>query len=296
MIRRTTVGFLLSIGLCGSAIAAESPEIFTPEVTPISRASTSAFDLLSPAIKARSAYENGQFNESFKNYSAVYLHDQDNVEILLGVARSALAIGKNDIAVKAYKRASQYELKSEQAFEQFTGLVLAEIAAGISEHPETRLKQALKITPDDFRLWNSLGQFYDKKSQWRKSKEAYKKAHLTGFSLAGLNNNLGMSLLAQKKYAEAIPHFERANHLDPEQKQFENNHRFALLMLGDYSSALQNIADDQAGDILSDAGYIALQREEYVLARMLLEKSIGISPRYNERAARNLEKLEARHN
>jgi len=60
--------------------------------------------------------------------------------------------------------------------------------------------------------------------------------------------------------------------------------------------ALENIDDDQAGILLSDAGYIAIQREEFILARMLLEKAIDVSPRYNQRAASNLVKLEARQN
>ncbi|WP_026941116.1 tetratricopeptide repeat protein [Hellea balneolensis] len=274
-----------------SAFAEEATDVPTPEISPIERSSNSVFDLLAPLIEARNFYENGQFEESYQSYSAVFLHDPDNIDVLFGLARSALKIGKNDIAVKAFIRLSKYDLKPGQALEQFAGLVLAETAAGTLENPEARLKQAIKITPNDHRLWNALGQFYDSQNRWDESKTAYGEAHLAGFSLAGLNNNIGMSYLAQKKYKIAEAYFHRARIANPNQVQFENNHRFSLLMQGKYNRALKNLASAQAGLILSDAGFIALQREEYLLARILLEKSIEVSPRYNEQAVRNLEIL-----
>ncbi len=296
MHRHIFISIILSASLCGAAAAEGVTESHASEVMPVARSSNSAFDLLSPIIEARVAFENGRFDESFKNYSAVFLHDPDNIDVLFGLAKSALAIGKNEIAIKAYSRLSQYDLKAAQAVEQFSGLVLAEVAAGKSEAPESRLKQALELTPNDFRLWNALGQFYDTQSRWNESQQAYKQAASHGFSAAGLNNNLGMSALAQGNYEIAEHYFEKARDLNPQQTQFENNYRFSLLMQGHYKRALEKLDDSQAGLILGDAGFIAMQREEYVLARLLLEKSIDISPRYNEQAVRNLEKLEARHN
>lgn len=296
MPRRIFISIILSASLCGAAAAEDVTENHASEVMPVARSSNSAFDLLSPIIEARVAFENGRFDESFKNYSAVFLHDPDNIDVLFGLAKSALAIGKNEIAIKAYSRLSQHDLKAAQAVEQFSGLVLAEVAAGKSEAPESRLKQALELTPNDFRLWNALGQFYDTQSRWNESQQAYKQAESHGFSAAGLNNNLGISALAQGNYEIAEHYFEKARDLNPQQTQFENNYRFSLLMQGHYKRALEKLDDSQAGLILGDAGFIAMQREEYVLARLLLEKSIDISPRYNEQAVRNLEKLETRDN
>lgn len=296
MPRRILISIFLSAILCGGAAAEDVAESYASEVMPVARSSNSAFDLLSPIIEARVAFEYGRFKESFKNYSAVFLHDPDNIDVLFGLAKSALAIGKNEIAIKAYSRLSQYDLKAAHAVEQFSGLVLAEVAAGKSEAPESRLKQALELTPNDFRLWNALGQFYDTQSRWNESQQSYKQAASHGFSAAGLKNNLGMSALAQENYEMAEHYFEKARELNPQQTQFENNYRFSLLMQGHYKRALEKLDDSQAGLILGDAGFIAMQREEYVLAKLLLEKSIEISPRYNEQAVRNLEKLEARHN
>jgi len=159
-----------------------------------------------------------------------------------------------------------------------------------------QLKQALNIAPENFKLWNALGQEYDAQQRWQESWTSYQKAEQLGFSKAGLHNNLGMSFLTQKKYHGALSHFKYAVRLNPEHSQLQNNYRFALLMVGDYHAVLENVSDEEAGTLLGDAGYIAMQREDYTLARVLLEKAIEVSPVYNQRAALNLEQLELRQN
>lgn len=294
MLRLTLIVALLS--LSPLAYSSEVTESLTPDILPVARSSSGAFEALVPLLTARTQFANGEFADSYKNYSTVFLHDPDNIEVLFGLADSALAIGKGEIAAKAYTRLARFDLTSEQTIAQFTGLVLAEISEGILENPEARLKQALNISPENYQLWNALGQIYDKQERWQGSWTAYQTAAENGFSQAGLHNNLGMSLLAQKKYQGAISHFKYALRLTPESAQFQNNYRFALLMAGDYRAALENVSDDAAGTLLGDAGYIAMQREDYTLARVLLEKAIEVSPLYNQRAARNLEQLELRHN
>lgn len=295
--RRTAPLFIaLIMGLGSMAQAEDVSETTYPDILPVARASSGAFDMLKPLIDANAYFKNGQYEESYKNYSAVFLHDPDNIDVLFGLADSALHLGKGDIAEKAFTRLASYKLTSKQSAAQFSGLVLAEIAAGRSENPEARLKQALKIAPNNHALWNALGQDYDKQARWDEAWTAYQRAASEGFSQAGLHNNLGMSFLMQKKYKGAASHFKYAAKLAPQKEQFENNYRFALLMTGDYQTALENIWEDQAATLLSDAGYIAMQREEFTLARVLLEKAIEVSPLYNQRAALNLKKLETRLN
>jgi len=67
--------------------------------------------------------------------------------------------------------------------------------------------------------------------------------------------------MAQRKYKGAISNFDYAVRLAPENLQFQNNYRFALLMAGDYRAAIENVSDDHAATLLGDAGYIAMQRE-----------------------------------
>lgn len=273
-----------------------APDISQTEFLPVARSSSGAFDLLKPLINARAQFKAGQFEESYKNYSTVFLHDPDNIDVVFGLAESALALGKNEIARKAFIRLENYTLTAKQSKNRMSGLVLSEVNAGISDNPETQLKQVITAIPSDYRLWNALGQEYDKQERWNDAWKAYQQAAKVGFSQAGLHNNLGMSLLAQKKYKGAVSHFKYAAKLSPEKRQFKNNHRFALLMSGNYTEALQNVSEGQAATLLGDAGYIAMQREEFTLAHTLLEKAIEVSPHYNQRAARNLEALEARQN
>ena len=287
---------ILSLGMCSSAQAKDTLSAPNPEVLPVARSSTGAFEMIKPLIDANAFFKNGQYEESYREYSTVFLHDPDNVDVLFGLAESALYLGKGSIAEKAFVRLAKYKLTSEQSSAQFSGLVLAEIASGTSENPEARLKLALKISPENAKLWNALGQEFDAQARWSEAWDAYQHASENGGSQAGFHNNLGMSFLAQKKYKGAASHFSHAARLAPHQKQFENNRRFALLMTGDYQAALENVREDQAAILLSDAGYIAMQREEFTLARALLEKAIEVSPRYNERAMLNLKKLEVRRN
>ena len=294
MLRLTLIAAILS--LSPLAYSAEVSESVRSDVLPVARNSSSAFDQLAPLITARAQFANGDFEKSFQNYSVVFLHDPENIEVLFGLADSALAIGKGAIAEKAYTKIASFDLTAEQSVAQFIGLVLAKIFEGSSENPEASLKQALKISPKNFKLWNALGQAYDAQERWQESWTAYTKAHELGFSQAGFHNNLGMSFLAQKKYQGAISHFKYATGLAPDISQFQNNYRFALLMTGEYRKALENIGDKEAATILGDAGFIAMQREEYTLAWALLEKAIEISPVYNQRAAFNLEQLELRQN
>jgi len=65
---------------------------------------------LEPLINAKAQFENGDFAQSYENYSAVFLHDSDNIEVLFGLADSALAIGKAEIAAKAYNKIATYDL------------------------------------------------------------------------------------------------------------------------------------------------------------------------------------------
>jgi len=289
----------LLLGILGFSLTAQASEIAEnniPDILPVARGSSGAFEALSPLIAANAKFESGDFEGAYQNYSAVFLHDPENVDVLFGLAESALAIGKGEIANKAFMRLAKYNLSGKQASAQFCGLVLAEIAAGTSQNPEARLNQALKLAPDNFKLWNALGQELDSQKRWAESWDAYQSATKHGFSQSGLHNNLGMSFLAQRKYHGAQSHFEYAVKLAPENLQFRNNYRFALLMAGDYRNALKDVNDNEAGALLSDAGYIAMQREDYVLARVLLEKAVEVSPSYNQRAAKNLDVLEARHN
>ncbi|MEP3890156.1 MAG: tetratricopeptide repeat protein [Hellea sp.] len=290
------IGLSLTLGTASLALAKDVVNAPNLDVLPVTRSSTGAFEMIKPLIDANAFFEAGQYEQSYKNYSAVFLHDPDNVEVLFGLAQSALYLDKGNIAEKAFNRLANYQLTPAQSSVQFSGLVLAEIVSGTSKNPEGRLKQALKVTPNNPKLWNALGQEYDAQMRWAEAWDAYKRASAKGGSKAGFHNNLGMSLLAQKKYKGAVSHFNYAVKLAPLQKQFENNWRFALLMNGDYQAALENVGEDQAAILLGDAGYIAMQREDFTLARALLEKAIEVSPRYNERAALNLEKLEARHN
>lgn len=261
------------------------------EVRPIQRSTTDVFSILTRLISADKNFAAGIYHKSYADYAAVILHDPAHKAALLGLGNSALAIGKNDDALIAFKTLGKMDLSPENNRAQFIGLALAEVQSGLIEDPEQRLKTALEIAPDDPRLYNGLARIYEHEARWSESWSAYQKAYEAGDSEANFHNNLGLSLLRQQKYKGAASHFDYAKKLKPKQAQYNRHHRFALLLDGQYTQALQDIPEDKAGEFLGEAGRVALSREDYPIARRLLEKAIDISPRYNQRAAQDLEKL-----
>ena len=170
----------------------------------------------------------------------------------------------------------------------FNGLVLAEILAGKSQDIEVRLNQALEHDRSDPRLWNALGQFHDGQAAWSAAQDAYIRALKTGKAASAVINNLGMSLLMQGRYDEAAAKFTQAITIKPSSKLYDNNQRLLMILQGDYAKALRGLGETRAAHILNDAGYIAMQKEDYTLAETLFERAIETNPTYHDKAYANL--------
>jgi len=273
------------------ALASEALEETSVDVRPITRNSTDVFDVLTHFIKATASYEAQDFRQSYASFSIVVMHDSENVQALMGLGNSALEINETKTALKTFELLARLPLTPDESLERYSGHVLAAIKTHQKLNAETHLIAALEEVPSDARLWNALGQHYDNKSRWEDSFESYKKAHENGFSKAGFHNNLGMSFLRQQKYKGAISNFTYAAALKPRIEQYDNNRRYALLMSGNYIEGLKALSGDKATTLLSDAGKVAIQKDDFALARTLLEKAIEISPTYNQQAIEALEKL-----
>ena len=261
------------------------------EVRPVQRTTTDAFEVLSQLIRADKNYDAKNYAQSYTDYLAVTLFDPQNTKALLGLGNTALELEKYDIAFKVFNHLEKLTLSAKEHKAYAIGLTLTQVQSGTLKNPETPLKEALELAPSDPRIWNALADSYEDQARWTDSWKAYQKAHDVGFSEAGFHNNLGQSLMRQKKYKAAISHFAYASKSAPHIIKYDNNRRFALLMLGDYLEALSNLDEIQASGILTEAGILAKQRQERTLAKSLLEKALEISPRYNQRAANTLQTI-----
>lgn len=269
----------------------KSTALTSLEVRPVQRSTTDIFEVLSRLIRADKNYEANNYTQSYADYLAVTQFDPQNIKALLGLGNTALELEKYNVAFKVFKYLETLPLSAREHQAYTIGLTLTQAQSGVLKNPETSLKKALELAPSDPRIWNALADSYEIQARWIDSWQAYKKAHDSGLSDSEFHNNLGQSLMRQKKYKAAVSHFAYASKYAPAIIKYDNNRRFALLMSGDYLEALSNLDDMQASEIITEAGILATQRQELTLAKSLLEKALEISPRYNQRAANTLQTL-----
>jgi len=263
------------------------------DVRPVERNSSDVFAAISVLLGARHALEAGEMHSAYTGFKQIALSDPENIEALLGWGDAALALAYIDDARIAFQRAAGKPLSPDEKLRHFAGQTLVEILGQADTDREKLLLAATKIVPGDTRLWTLMGQYYDDQEQWEQSAHAYRQARMAGQSEAGMTNNFGMSYLAQKRFKAAIELFTLATTLDPDEIQYDNNRRLALLLDGQYLTALNDIEIDRAAPLLNDAGYVAMKRGDRALARLLLEKAMALSPVYYTEAATNLERLNA---
>ena len=141
-------------------------------------------------------------------------------------------------------------------------------------------------------MWNALGRFHDNQKRPDLAERTYEKAANVGeHARPSVANNLGMSLLKQKKYKAAIAQFEKASELRSDRELYDNNRRVALILMGDMKGAIADLGAMKRAKILNDAGYVAMSQKRYDSAKSLFKESIEISPSYMAAAYGNLKTL-----
>jgi len=225
-------------------------------------------------------------------------------ETVLGYADSALALSaiSEDYQEKAAKGYNSLlalaDLSDGHKYRILAGQVLLELVRGESEDVEVRLNEALENNLNDPRLWNALGRFHDQRGEWVLATETYVKAMEaageTGYPLAPIINNMGMSYLMRDKSKDALKKFEQAHAMSSDNQIYDNNRRLALILTGRLDKAVDDLPDKRAAQIYNDAGYVAAGRNEFGTARYYYNKAIELSPIYFEKAELNLAALETK--
>ncbi len=289
--RKYLTSFVVLLGACATA-----PEIssFSENIKLVESVSHSKMNADETLSQAHQAYENEQYGKSLDLYNRVVLRDPSHLSARIGFANAALALGKADLAREQFLQLTEYGLDETQMDQVLAGLALADVFSGKSKAPIHRLSEALKHIDADPRLWSAKGQFLDAQGDWLEAQDAYIAALKTGRAHSKTINNMGMSLLKQGRIDEAKAKFEQALELQPGSRLYDNNRRLALFMKKDIIEGLREFPENRAASLLNDAGFIAMQNEEFVLAVYLLEKAIEISPTYHIKAVENLKLAEAR--
>lgn len=240
--------------------------------------------------RAIAAYEN-----TLVGAGADYENRQD---ALLGYGDSALALAslsdtnrlKADTTYKALLDHSDIsDLNRDRVL---SGQVLLEIVRGESEDVEVHLNEALEVNLHDPRLWNALGHFHDRAGEWVLATETYVKAMEaageTGYPVAPIINNMGMSYLMRGRSKDALKKFRQAHGMNADIEIYDNNRRLALVLIRRHDKAAKDLTDNRAAQIYNDAGYLSASRGQTKKARYYYNKAIKLSPIYFEKAEINL--------
>tara|TARA_R110002020_G_scaffold45088_6_gene129269 strand:+ start:621 stop:1475 length:855 start_codon:yes stop_codon:yes gene_type:complete len=269
-----------SITLCqASEVTLPQPEIRFHESN-----STDELGFLQTLIRANKFYEFQDYQQAAKLFSIVVKLDPSLEPAVLGLGESYISLSRPDAALEVLKNSSLDSVKVNRL------KVLAQ--ALLLEPSERELFLNLSLTKSkDQRLLNLLALTLQNKGDLTEARRAFGKAESLGQKPGVFLNNLGMLELNHGDLKAAISFFSQAIKSDPNNIRFDNNRRLALLLNGDYASALQNLETSRAASFLVDAGFIAMNDGENNLAKLMFEKANAISPVYNAHANKGLELL-----
>ncbi|HET6618385.1 MAG TPA: tetratricopeptide repeat protein [Dongiaceae bacterium] len=173
----------------------------------------------------------------------------------------------------------------------YQGMGLSLMALGDLSVARPQLERAVEADPALWRSWMALGRIHDGDKDWPAAEAAYGKALAAQPNSPVIVNNMGMSLMLQHRYAEAVQTFQRALAIDPTMEMTRANLRIALAWQGQYDEALVGARAGDRADALNNVGYVAMLRGDQGAAQQYFSQALEISPTYHERAARNLETL-----
>lgn len=275
-----------------------TPSFAAIEVRPVPLTESTNTNLVADRQSAVASYKAGEFGFAYTKYKKLLMQVPSDEKISLGLADAALAMVSHgqiyhDEANWLYTNIINTPEFSEKTVNQAkTGLLLLTCGQGNANTDELR---ELAQNNTDPRVWNALGRSYDKKGEWVPALEAYLNAlnfsHKNGQALAPVHNNMGISLLLQKRTPEAVEKFKQAHLASPEVDLYDNNYRLGLVLTDNLPKALKDADDGQAAQLFNDAGFIAANNGEFIRARAFYQMAISISPIYFQIAENNLKSL-----
>jgi tetratricopeptide (TPR) repeat protein len=154
---------------------------------------------------------------------------------------------------------------------------------------EKLLERATAFPTATWRAWNARGIAADYRSDWAVADESYAKALALASDRPEVVNNLGWSLLARGRWAEALANFERAAAMDPKSARIAANLELArAAMSEDLPKRRPGESEADWAARLNDAGVIAKVQGNNRKAVAAFTQAIEARSQYYARAANNL--------
>jgi Tfp pilus assembly protein PilF len=168
------------------------------------------------------------------------------------------------------------------------GAGLAALRLGKTAEATSLLTKATSACPDNGKAWDAMAVIENKAGHWDAALAAHYRAIAIAPDDADILNNAGVSLLEQKKFAQAISLFKQALQRDPAHKRARNNLDIARVAGGEQPSFDQEDDSRRRAERLNNAGYAALLSGQQGVASRYFTQAIKTDPFRFETAEANL--------
>jgi Flp pilus assembly protein TadD len=271
---RATIGFLAAACLF-QPVAAQASDM-------------TDFPIIAAAIKSGRLYQAALMLDR----TAAPADDSERLALLRLRADLALASGENDAALRAFR---YLETAEPGDCDALRGKGLAAVRMQLLDEAIAALEPVTRDCPPDGRSWDALAIAYAAQQRWDASAAAHDQALALAPDNPSVLNNRAMVLLAQRRYADALPYLQRAHAAAPGEARIANNLDIARASSG--TEPVRDPADDahRWAERLNNAGYAALVAGRTSDARRLLTAALEADPRFADRAAASLLLIGARH-
>ena len=289
---RLPVRFLIVIAaVAASAGCASKGSKAPPEVLAASKAVEKSIrdERDSLMNTARTSLQGGDVKVAIEGYERVLRTDPDNADARFGLGEALLQAGRYEDAVVHFRKLTDHPQHRAGSLQ---GMGLAMLLKGDEEEGQKALSAAVGVDPALWRVWNALGQNWDKQKEWRRAEACYRKALQINPNADVVYNNLGMSYFMQAQYRKALTQFNLALKLNKKLDAAHLNRRLALAMLGRYDEAIGGVDPSEQHRVLNNIGYIAMLRCDLELARAYFQRATELSPSYYKTAHDNLRRVE----
>ncbi len=279
---------VLAVGLAAAVISA------CTETSGLQDASVQSLMESSPPLpfdQIRDLMANGYYEESRAALDHRLLLEPADLEAHLLMGETLLSMEDPENALTHFltaRDAPGYRPQAQQ------GMGIALLRLGQTDDAIASLEDSVATGPASWRSYNALGVAYDQKMEWSKADTAYRKAQELAPDVGLIANNLGMSLLLQRRYDEAISEFQGALRIEPRLSAARSNLRIAYALQGRYLDAMAGVSPQNMADVLNNIGYVAMSQGDLDAAEAYLSRALEVSPAHHHTAARNLDELRRR--
>ena len=214
---------------------------------------------------------------------------EETADIYYRIGLTKLRLDDESFAFQSFSKAIELDEKHAPSREEL-GLLM--MSLGQPEAATAQLMQAVEIDPGRWRAYNALGVMADVDNRYSDAVAMYKKALDANPRSPMLMNNIGYSYYLAGDLQKATSWLDRAIKTDPTYAPAVKNLALLYARQGWYDeavAALKKVMEEPQA--YNDAGYIAMLNGDMEAATELLTEAIRLSPKYYERAYKNLDQV-----